>query len=606
MLNDVRRSLNLLSTRDRRVLYFYAFSRSALGVLDVAGILMVGVLVGRIGSQSSRSNAAESLTQASTFLPNFNFSILTLALIILFTFLAKSVLSIAFTRLMTLHLYRIEARLSEDVYRKVLALDSTEIDRWSRSEIGFALTYGAGYATTTTLAFSIIALSEALLLVAITLAFAAVNLSMTLGMITYFAILGVFIQKFVGSKFKEAGTKFVSSALNSDTAVQDSVSTYREIHALGKHEYFVKRFSQERMELARSTASITYLGTLPRYIIESALMIGVALIAFSSVRTGNIESASITLGVFITGGLRIMASMLPLQGALGAIKQQVSQSEVFFDLYKSFDCTKPKEKSRVQLNADGATNSAPAVSIKNLFFTYPGAESPAIKDISMEIQAGQMVAFIGPSGSGKSTLADLILGLVQADSGLIEIKSDSAIDDVDKRNFGEIGYVPQSPGIITGTIVENIALGVIESNIDSQAVSRAVNLAHLSSTIDALPQGLDTHLGPQSNSLSGGQLQRIGLARALYFNPTLLVLDEATSALDADSEAAVTGALGEIRGSTTILVIAHRMSTVQSADAIFVLDQGKIVASGTFSELMSSSEIVSRYVELSEIKPTEE
>jgi ABC-type multidrug transport system fused ATPase/permease subunit len=601
LLNDIDRSLDLLSVKEKRILYFYAFSRSALGVLDVAGILLVGVLVGKIGSQASSSTG--SSTQVSAFLPDFDLSIASLAIIILFTFLLKSILSIAFTRLMTLHLFRIEARLSKDIFRKVLFSESAELDRWSRSELGFALTYGAGYATTTTLAFSIIVLSESLLLVGITIAFAFINFGMTVGMIVYFAILGVLIQKFVGSRFKFAGSNFADSAMKSDTFVQDSVSAFREISTLGRQEFFVDRFASERTELARSTATITYLGTLPRYIIESALMVGIALIAFASVSSGNIEAAAVTLGVFISGGLRIMASMLPLQGALGAIKQQASQANIFFDLFASVNSTKTIEK-QLESKSSLHANKVPAgVSLNNLNFTYAGASSPAIKNVSLSVKPGQMAALIGPSGSGKSTLADLILGLAKPSSGSVEIESGS-VDNPENLEQMNIGYVPQSPGIITGTIAENIALGVMSEEIDFNQVENAIALANLSSTVNELPLGLNTHLGPQSNSLSGGQLQRIGLARALYVNPSLLVLDEATSALDADSEAAVTSALSKIAEITTVIVIAHRMSTIQHADIIFVLDAGEIVASGTFLELMRSNDLVSRYVELSEIDPT--
>lgn len=601
MLKDIERSLDLLSVKEKRILYFYAFSRSALGVLDVAGILLVGVLVGKIGSQASSS--AGSSTQVSAFLPDFDLSIASLAIIILFTFLLKSVLSIAFTRLMTLHLFRIEARLSKDIFRKVLFSESAELDRWSRSELGFALTYGAGYATTTTLAFSIIVLSESLLLVGITIAFAFINLGMTIGMIVYFAILGLLIQKFVGSRFKFAGSNFADSAMKSDTFAQDSVSAFREISTLRRQEFFVDKFAKERTELARSTATITYLGTLPRYIIESALMVGIALIAFASVSSGNIEAAAVTLGVFISGGLRIMASMLPLQGALGAIKQQASQANIFFDLFASVNSTKTIEK-QLESKSSLHANKVPAgVSLNNLNFTYAGASSPAIKNVSLSVKPGQMAALIGPSGSGKSTLADLILGLTKPSSGSVEIESGS-VDNPENLEQMNIGYVPQFPGVITGTIAENIALGVKSEEIDFNQIENAIALANLSSTVNELPLGLHTHLGAQSNSLSGGQLQRIGLARALYVSPSLLVLDEATSALDADSEAAVTSALSKIAEITTVIVIAHRMSTIQHADIIFVLDQGEIVASGTFLELMQSSDLVSRYVELSEIDPT--
>jgi ATP-binding cassette subfamily C protein len=233
--------------------------------------------------------------------------------------------------------------------------------------------------------------------------------------------------------------------------------------------------------------------------------------------------------------------------------------------------------------------------LKQVSYTYENSEFPAVKNVSLNVPKGNTVAFIGASGSGKSTLADLIVGLLMPTTGTV------VVANPDLRN---IGYVPQSPGIISGTISQNITLDINKEPFDQDRLDNALKLSHLSELVSTLENGVDTELGAQSDGLSGGQLQRIGLARALYANPGLLVLDEATSALDAETEAAVSDSLRTLHGKCTTIVIAHRLSTIQNADTVFVFDKGEIVASGKFAELVETNDIVARFVELSTLDIT--
>jgi ATP-binding cassette subfamily C protein len=236
-------------------------------------------------------------------------------------------------------------------------------------------------------------------------------------------------------------------------------------------------------------------------------------------------------------------------------------------------------------------------------YRYKSSENYALRDITLEIEAGSQTAFIGASGSGKSTLADLILGLAKPTSGAILIDGLSP-DEWSKSNGPPFGYVPQNPGMISGTIAENITLGLDKSEIDQTRLAKAILDSNLSSVIENLPEGLDTHIGPRKDALSGGQLQRIGLARALYSQPKLLVLDEATSALDANSENEITSALDGMRGRVTVLIIAHRLNTIQRSDVVHLLDQGKIADSGTFSNLLKKNSTVRELAKLMAIETT--
>jgi ATP-binding cassette subfamily C protein len=457
--------------------------------------------------------------------------------------------------------------------------------------------YSAGSAVSQLLTVLLTIMSELTLLIFISITFAFVDLKITIYIVVYFIIIGILIHNTIGSKLQRAGKVNAEAAVSASSTVQDSLGAFREIHALGKQVDFEMKFTQARSAFARSTASLNYLSQLPRYIIESAVMIGAISLAGFTLSTGDPASAAGTLGIFLTGGLRIMASMLPLQNSLGSLKQLTAQADLFLRLTREFPADLNELGKGFPSKATENNLRPIEIVLDQVSYTYENSEIPAVKSVSLKVPSGHTVAFIGASGSGKSTLADLIVGLLVPTSGMIEV------GNPDLRN---VGYVPQSPGMVTGTISENITLNLDKQLFDPDRLSNALSLAHLTELVNTLENGVDTELGAQSDGLSGGQLQRIGLARAIYSNPGLLVLDEATSALDAETEAAVSDSLRTLHGKCTTIVIAHRLSTIQNVDTVFVFDKGEIVASGKFNELAATNEIVARFVELSSLEITDQ
>jgi ATP-binding cassette subfamily C protein len=242
-----------------------------------------------------------------------------------------------------------------------------------------------------------------------------------------------------------------------------------------------------------------------------------------------------------------------------------------------------------------------SVEVNRVQFRFQKSDSETLSDISFTIPAGSQAAIIGSSGSGKSTLADLILGLLEPSSGYVLINGTNPRDLI-KSQPGLLGYVPQKPGTVRGTIAENIALGIELEDIDELKLAKSISDANLTSFIGSLPMGVNTDIGKRKDELSGGQLQRIGLARALYTEPKLLIMDEATSALDADSENEINKALDKMRGKVTVILIAHRLNTVQRSDIVFYLDRGKIEDSGTFTELLKSNATVRNLAKLMSVE----
>jgi len=225
-----------------------------------------------------------------------------------------------------------------------------------------------------------------------------------------------------------------------------------------------------------------------------------------------------------------------------------------------------------------------AIDLHDLHYKYPGAASEALSGVSVTIKAGEAIGFIGPSGAGKSTLIDLILGLLTPTKGEVRVGGRSIEDNMSAWQR-QVGYIPQDIYLIDDSIRRNIAFGLPDDEIDDVAVERSLRAAQLDSLVESLPKGAETNVGNRGIRLSGGQRQRIGIARALYHNPEVLVMDEATSALDNETEREVVAAIGTLHGDRTIIIIAHRLSTVEGCDRLYLLDEGRVKDNGNIAEL---------------------
>jgi ATP-binding cassette subfamily C protein len=248
-----------------------------------------------------------------------------------------------------------------------------------------------------------------------------------------------------------------------------------------------------------------------------------------------------------------------------------------------------------------SSNSPLGIEFTDVSFSYPDSDETALANVSFEIQPGTQVALMGPSGAGKSTIADLLCAVLNPTSGTI-FRTESSILLEDFSTQGRVSYVPQRPGLVSGTILENVALAERDEEVNRDQVMEALQLANLADLILDLPDGLNTPLGKLQDGLSGGQIQRLGLARALYTKPGLLVMDEATSALDAESEAEIQKALGSMRGKVTVVLIAHRLNTIQHSDKVILVEEGQVKDSGTFKELIARNPSVERVVDLMRVE----
>lgn len=367
---------------------------------------------------------------------------------------------------------------------------------------------------------------------------------------------------------------------------QEATGGIKDVKALRLEEAFVARFRVPAHASARAQTTGLVVGDLPRFVLEGVAFGGVILLILGLLitRGGSIETLLPTLGLVALAGVKLFPA---LQRAYAQISLLRFYSQSLENLHRDLAMLEPK----TALPDPAPVPLRRALDLRGVVYAYPGAARTALRGLSLHVPAGASVGIVGGTGAGKTTVVDLILGLLAPQDGAVTV-DEVALDDTSRRGWQRgIGYVPQSIFLSDDTVAGNIAFGVAPERIDRAAVERAARLARLHDFIlSDLPQGYDTPVGERGVRLSGGQRQRIGIARALYHDPQLLVLDEATSALDTLTEAEVMESVGALGGEKTVIMIAHRLTTVRQCDIIFLLEDGRLVAQGRFEDLLRDSD----------------
>lgn len=359
----------------------------------------------------------------------------------------------------------------------------------------------------------------------------------------------------------------------------------KDVKLLGRESDFLAQYRVHNTQGARVGQLQATLQQLPRLWLELLAVAGLATLVLSMLAQGR-DMASIvpTLGIFAVAAFRLMPSVTRVLGAVQSLRYGLP---VINTLHEELQLDAPEPAAQ-------NNNSVPAIQtdirLSNISYTYPAAPAPALNGLSVTIQKGESVGFIGPSGAGKSTLVDVILGLLTPSAGQVAVDGQDIQQNL-RAWQDQIGYVPQSIYLTDDTLRRNVAFGLSNEQIDDAAVTRAIKAAQLEDFVASLPDGLGTLVGERGIRLSGGQRQRIGIARALYHDPAVLVLDEATSALDTATERGVMQAVMALQGSKTILIVAHRLSTVEKCNRLYRLEQGRVVEEGSPGLMLSLKDI---------------
>lgn len=404
------------------------------------------------------------------------------------------------------------------------------------------------------------------------------------------------VYRMIRARQVRLGAKMVEASLAVGRISLEGLSGVKELRVLGRESPSTIEYKKSFSELTDTQASNLLASALPRYVIEVFAYAGIVAVTLAFVIKGEGTAAIPSLALYALAGNRLVPIFQQFFAAAITIKYHTRAVEALeADLAVVRNNTQPSEIEEKQ-----ALSFKHEIELSNLSFSYPGANRPALKDVSLRIPQNQSIGFVGRTGSGKTTLADVILGLYPPDAGSISVDGVDLVATNERAWRRRVGYVPQTVFLTNASVARNIALGIPEDKIDHGAVLRAAQMAQADEFIKMMPDGYDTIVGERGVKLSGGQRQRLGIARALYHNPDVLVFDEATSALDGMTEDAVMDAVRTLSAERTMILIAHRLRTVQACDRIVMLDAGQIVADGSYQELVANSAVFKRLAGLSE------
>lgn len=406
-----------------------------------------------------------------------------------------------------------------------------------------------------------------------------------LSIIMFLTITAYVFHRATKNKLVRWGQSRQYHAMHINQHLMQGLAGVKDVKLMGRESYFLEEYSNHNNEYTKTKIKADTLALVPRPYLELMSVIGlIGLIVLMIIQGKPLELLLPTLGVFVAAAFRMLPSVNRIMAAMQVIRFARPVVDVLYNEFKDI------RDFRETVTYKTAVNFTDEIKIENLYFAYPGTTFMAINNISMSIKKGESIGLIGTSGSGKSTLVDVILGLLTPTSGIV--KADN--QDIQNNLRGwqdQIGYVPQSIYLTDDTLRRNVAFGIPHSQIDDNAVENAIKAAQLNEFVDSLPDKLETLVGERGVRLSGGQRQRIGIARALYHDPQVLVLDEATSALDLATEDGVMQAVTALRRDKTLIIIAHRLSTVENCDRLYRLDQGYIVEEGSPSDILKAQQI---------------
>ena len=592
MLKDLKRSLGLLTRRDQRVLGLLVAFQFALALLDLAAIAALGIVT---------SLAAASATgQTASFLPGLAdllgnppqpTAVLLVAMAAGVLLVVKSALSFWGTRRAFRFLANRQAMVASKLANELLSRPLLQVQRRSSQENAQALTVGVHSMTVGILGQSVVIATEVALVSVLLVGLLAVDPILTLFTAAFFLLVAATLHFLLAKWAVRIGQREARAAAASTAAIQESLRGYREVTVSGRRGVYTGRFHDLVWQVARVQSDRMMITAIGKYVFEVALIVGAGLLVLAQVAAGTVTEAAAIIVVFFAAASRIMPALMRLQGATLSLKIATGTAQLSIDLIEDLNETEPAEPVSITVlermhseSMAGYPGFDGSIDLDSVCLSYPEASVPALDEVSLQVPSGRSLALVGSTGAGKSTLADVILGVITPDAGHARVGGQPPSQSV-LRWPGAMAYIPQDIAIINGTVRENVAMGLPENLAHDDRVWEALERARLADFLLSTREGLDTVVGEHGVKLSGGQRQRLGIARALYTRPRLLVMDEATSALDADTEAAVTDTFSSMSGEVTLVIIAHRLATIRHSDQVAYLHEGRLISSGSFSDV---------------------
>jgi ABC-type multidrug transport system fused ATPase/permease subunit len=596
----IARSIRVLSKSDRKKVFGVVVIQVSFGLLDLAGVGLVGILGALAITGSQSKEPGNRVTAALQILNLENQDLQTQAAVVgllaATLLILKTVLSVIFVRKTIFFLSRRSASISSNLISRVLSQPLIKVQSRSMQQTLYGVTTGVESVVVGVLNTTVLIISDVSLLVILAAGLFFVDPVVALSTLVVFSSIGYLLFRLLQVRATRLGEEQRILSIESSEKTLEVLNSYREIVVRNRRTFYALELGNIRKSLAEVEAERNFMPNISKYVIEVTVVLGSLAIAALQFLVNDAARAIAVLAVFTAASTRIAPAVLRLQQGAVNIKSNVGSATPTLDLIEEFVNLK-SEKLIVKPLDFSYTDFRAEIYLDNVSLQYPSKEKPAVDSISLRIHPGEVVAFVGPSGAGKTTIIDLLLGVLEPDSGLASIQGLRPLEAIQKWP-GAVGYVPQDVMISNGTVRENVSLGFSKDEFADEDVWKALEVAQLSEFVRSLPDQLETRVGDRGAQLSGGQRQRLGIARAMFTRPKLLVLDEATSSLDGSTEASFSEAVHNLKGGMTIVMIAHRLSTVKESDRIFYLANGKLQKAGTFEEIRQSIPEFNKQAEL--------
>jgi ABC-type multidrug transport system fused ATPase/permease subunit len=586
----IYQALRILPRSDRPKILAITMLQVGLGFLDLLGVAAMGVLgalaVTGVQSQQPGNRVSQVLEMLGISNLTFQSQVAFLGICAAGILIIRTIISVYVTRKVLFFLSHRGAFISASLVSRLLTQPLTKVQEKTVQEISYGLTAGVSSITLGVLGAAIAVLADSSLLFIMLFGLVIVDPLTAITTVLFFGSLGFVLYKIMNVRAHKLGYLNSEYSVAGNEKIIEVLESYRESVVRNRRSFYSNQIGLIRRKHSDVLAEMQFMPNVSKYVIESGMVVGAVFIAGVQFAFQDARHAVAALSVFLAAGTRIAPAIMRLQQSLVQIRNSMGSAMPTLDLIKSLANVPELDNSEDALDLTHK-NFVPEIQIKNVSLKYPSKNTYALKNITLTVAAGESIAIVGPSGSGKTSLVDVILGVLKPESGVIFISGKNSNDAITTWP-GAIAYVPQDVRISNGTFRENIALGYPLEVAKDSLIWEALDTSQLTEFVKELPQEIDTQVGERGTKISGGQRQRLGIARAMFTKPKLLVLDEATSSLDGQTESNISEAINKLKGSVTVIVVAHRLSTIRDCDKVIYLSSGEILCQGTFEQVRDS------------------
>ena len=583
-------ALRILPRSDRPKIFAITVLQVGLGFLDLLGVAAMGVLgalaVTGVQSQQPGNRVSQVLEMLRISNLTFQSQVAFLGVCAAGILIIRTIISVFVTRKALFFLSRRGAFISASLISRLLTQPLTKVQEKTVQEISYGLTAGVSSITLGVLGAAIAVLADASLLFIMLFGLVIVDPLTAITTVLFFGSLGFVLYKIMNVRAHTLGYLNSEYSVAGNEKIIEVLESYRESVVRNRRSFYSNQIGLIRRKHSDVLAEMQFMPNVSKYVIESGMVVGAVFIAGVQFAFQDARHAVAALSVFLAAGTRIAPAIMRLQQSLVQIRNSIGSAMPTLDLIQSLANVPEIENSEDTLDLIHR-NFVPNIEIKNVSLKYPSKSTYALKNITLTIGDGESIAIVGPSGAGKTSLVDVILGVLKPESGTVFISGKNSQDAITAWP-GAIAYVPQDVRISNGSFRENIALGYPLNVAKDSLIWEALDTSQLTEFVKELPSGIDTQVGERGTKISGGQRQRLGIARAMFTKPKLLVLDEATSSLDGQTESNISNAINKLKGSVTVIVVAHRLSTVRDCDKVIYISNGEILCQGTFEQVRKS------------------